>query len=54
VGVGAETLVRSLNRHHAQLRLHAHPYRVLQADWDNIGPDGFEFVVLGSSRTLYA
>lgn len=35
-----------LNRHQAQLRLNAHANRALQADWNSLGPDAFEFVVL--------
>jgi len=35
-----------LNRHRAQLRLDAHANRALQADWNTLGPDAFEFVVL--------
>jgi hypothetical protein len=35
-----------LNRHRAQLRLNAHPNRALQADWNDLGPDAFEFIVL--------
>jgi len=35
-----------LNRQRAQLRLKAHPNRALQAEWDSLGADVFEFVVL--------
>lgn len=35
-----------LNRHQAQLRLNAHPNRALLADWNDLGPEAFEFVVL--------
>lgn len=35
-----------LNRHRAQLRLNAHSNRALQVDWNSLGPDAFEFVVL--------
>ncbi len=35
-----------LNRLQAQLRLDAHPNKSLQADWNRLGPEGFEFVVL--------
>ena len=35
-----------LNRHRAQLRLNAHKNRALQTDWNRLGPDAFEFVVL--------
>jgi hypothetical protein len=60
MGVGAvrnttngKTLVLSshdlpalLNRHQAQLRLNAHANRALQADWNTLGAEAFEFVVL--------
>jgi hypothetical protein len=35
-----------LNRHLAQLRMSAHPNRVLQADWAAHGQDSFVFEVL--------
>jgi type II secretory pathway component PulK len=35
-----------LNRHRAQLRLNAHANRALQADWNTLGAEAFEFVVL--------
>lgn len=35
-----------LNRNQAQLRLGAHPSRSLQADWDSLGREAFEVVVL--------
>lgn len=35
-----------LNRHRAQLRLHAHPDKALQHDWNTLGPDTFEFEIL--------
>jgi hypothetical protein len=35
-----------LNRHQAQLRLNGHGNRTLQADWNRLGSDAFEFVVL--------
>lgn len=44
--VAGRDLPALLNRHRAQLRLHAHPNRALQADWNALGGDAFEFVVL--------
>jgi hypothetical protein len=44
--VASRDLPALLNRQRAQLRLNAHPNPVLQADWNSIGPDAFEFVVL--------
>ena len=44
--VAGKDLPALLNRHQAQLRLNAHPNRALQADWDGLGPQAFEFVVL--------
>ena len=35
-----------LNRHRAQLRMGGHPSRRLQNDWNEMGPDAFEFEVL--------
>jgi hypothetical protein len=35
-----------LNRHRAQLRLGAHPSRMLQQEWKDLGPDSFVFEVL--------
>lgn len=35
-----------LNRHRAQLRMDAHPSKVLQADWAAHGPESFVFEVL--------
>jgi len=35
-----------LNRHLAQLRLHAHTNRALQQDWDDLGADAFVFEVV--------
>jgi len=35
-----------LNRERAQLRLGAHPNRLLQQDWAALGPDAFAFEVL--------
>ena len=35
-----------INRNQAQLRLSAHPNKVLQSDWDTLGRDAFEFAVL--------
>jgi hypothetical protein len=36
----------ALNRHRAQLRMGGHPNRSLQSDWNEMGPDAFEFEVL--------
>jgi hypothetical protein len=44
--VAGRDLPALLNRQRAQLRLNAHPNRALQAAWDSLGPDTFEFVVL--------
>jgi hypothetical protein len=44
--VAGADLPSLLNRHRAQLRLNAHPNRALQADWNGLGADAFEFVVL--------
>jgi hypothetical protein len=44
--VASRDLPALLNRQRAQLRLNAHPNRLLQADWNSMGPDAFEFVVL--------
>jgi hypothetical protein len=35
-----------LNRQRAQLSMGAHANRALQQDWDELGPDAFEFSVL--------
>ena len=35
-----------LNRHQAQLKMGVHQNRTLQADWEEFGPDAFEFEVL--------
>ena len=35
-----------LNRNQAQLRLNAHPSKALQADWDSLGREAFEFEAL--------
>jgi len=35
-----------LNRQKFQLEMGSHPDRELQADWDELGPDAFEFQVL--------
>jgi hypothetical protein len=35
-----------LNRHRFQLQNGSHPSRELQADWNALGPDAFEFEVL--------
>ena len=35
-----------LNRHRFQLENSSHPSRELQADWNALGPDAFEFEVL--------
>ena len=39
-------LAALLNRQRAQLRLNAHPNPALQADWNSLGADAFEFVAL--------
>jgi hypothetical protein len=44
--VASQDLRALLNRQQAQLRLNAHPNRALQADWNSLGADAFEFVVL--------
>jgi hypothetical protein len=44
--VAGRDLPALLNRQHAQLRLNVHANRALQADWNALGPDAFEFVVL--------
>jgi len=45
--VGASKDVAAiLNRHRAQLQIGAHPNRSLQADWNALGPDAFQFEVL--------
>src|SRR5262245_12824805 len=44
--VASRDLPAFLNRQQAQLRLNAHPNRALQADWNRLGPDAFEFVIL--------
>jgi len=35
-----------LNRHQAQLKMGRHENRALQADWQEFGPDAFEFETL--------
>jgi len=35
-----------LNRHRAQLRMGGHRNRAMQDDWNELGPDAFEFEVL--------
>jgi hypothetical protein len=45
--VGASPdLPAALNRQRAQLRLGGHPDRALQQEWNERGPDAFEFEVL--------
>lgn len=44
--VASQDLPAILNRQQAQLRLNAHGNRALQADWNSLGPDAFEFVIL--------
>jgi hypothetical protein len=45
--VGASADLRAaLNRHRAQLRLEVHSNRALQRDWQEMGPEAFEFEVL--------
>lgn len=36
----------ALNRHRAQLRMGGHRNRELQNDWNDMGPDAFEFEIL--------
>src|SRR5215467_14280564 len=45
VGASAD-LPAMLNRHRAQLRLGVHFNRALQKDWNEFGPEAFEFEVL--------
>lgn len=35
-----------LNRHRAQLRMGVHASRELQQDWNDLGPDAFDFEIL--------
>lgn len=42
----ATDLPAILNRHQAQLRMQAHPSRLLQGDWRAHGPESFRFEVL--------
>jgi hypothetical protein len=45
--VGSTANLRGvLNRHRFQLERGSHPSRELQADWNALGPDAFEFEVL--------
>ena len=44
--LSSQNLPALLNRHQAQLRLNAHANRLLQADWNSLGAEAFEFVVL--------
>lgn len=45
--IGTSTDLPSiLNRHRAQLRLGAHPSRMLQKEWKDLGADSFAFEVL--------
>jgi hypothetical protein len=46
--VASRDLPALLNRQRAQLGLDAHPNRALQADWNLLGADAFEFVTLDS------
>src|SRR5262249_11927591 len=45
VGVSAN-LPAMLNRHRAQLRFGMHSNRTLQKDWNEFGPEAFEFHIL--------
>jgi hypothetical protein len=45
VGVSID-LPAILNRHRAQLRFNTHSNRALQSDWNELGPDAFEFEIL--------
>lgn len=44
--VASVDLPALLNRQRTQLRLNAHPIRALQADWNELGAEAFELVVL--------
>ena len=44
--VAARDLAARLNRHQAQLKMGLHPVKALQRDWNELGPDAFEFEVL--------
>ena len=39
-----------LNRHKTQLAMGLHPNRVLQKDWNDCGPDAFEFEILDTLK----
>ncbi len=45
IGVSKD-LPAAMNRHRAQLKMGAHPQKQLQADWNAIGADAFEFETL--------
>lgn len=50
--VGASVdLPALLNRHRAQLRFNAHSNRALQKDWNEFGPEAFEFHILDTLKT---
>ena len=49
VGVSVD-LPAILNRHRAALRLKAHSNRALQDDWNELGPDAFEFEVVDTLK----
>ena len=50
--VGASVdLPAMLNRHRAELRLNAHSNRALQADWNELGPEAFEFEILDTLQS---
>ena len=41
----------TLNRHRFQLERNSHPSKELQADWNALGPDVFEFEVLDQLKS---
>jgi group I intron endonuclease len=49
--VGSSTdLPARLNRHRAQLSMGAHANRALQKDWNELGPEVFEFEILDTLK----
>lgn len=44
--VSSADLPAAFNRHRAQLRFRSHQNRALQADWNELGAEAFEFVTL--------
>ena len=43
-------LASSLNRHRAQLEMGSHPSKALQEEWNDLGPDAFEFEILDTLK----